>query len=259
MPDRQQSAMEFMITYAWAFIIIALFIVSVILISGIKPPTAYLQSTCTIQPLIPCTETLLTYNSTGFFNYYLVFTNQLGPVIEFPDNALNITQSVLNSGNGAYATGSCVPANAPDSAVVFCTASIPTGKISAAVGDQVIINFAISYNICSITNGKSSCAPGLYKSSGYSVQDIAPLGVKLDYLTMDANLNGLIVLNGVSYFPGSSTYLPSGNYIIYAQPAQGSTFSSWSITSSGSTIAAPDNQNTTLSLNSNAVVAATFT
>ena len=54
-----QAALEFIVTYSWALIIISLFVVAVLVLSDVRPPVAYLQSSCSIQPLLPCSETLL--------------------------------------------------------------------------------------------------------------------------------------------------------------------------------------------------------
>ena len=62
---KQQSALEFLVTYSWAFMVIALFTVSVFVLTDTKAPLAYLQSSCNIQPLLPCGETLLVYNSVS--------------------------------------------------------------------------------------------------------------------------------------------------------------------------------------------------
>ena len=55
---KQQSAIEFIMTYSLSLLIIGLFVVAVLVLSDSKPPVAYLGSTCNIQPLFPCASEL---------------------------------------------------------------------------------------------------------------------------------------------------------------------------------------------------------
>ncbi len=255
---RQQSALEFIVTYSWALLIISLFVVSVLLISDTRAPAAYLQSTCSIQPLFPCSESLLAYNTLNPLQYYIVFTNQLGSVIYFPVNAINITTTNVGKIGTSYSYGNCTPAFASQGATVLCRANIG-GNLKPNVGSQAIVNFGINYNICK-TNNLLSCAPGLYKSSGYSVQNVAPVGIKLNNITFASNVpGGTVILGGITYFSDTSEFLPSGNYVVYAQPPSGDYFVSWAITNSlTTTIASTTLQNTTLVVSSNAFVTAKF-
>lgn len=258
---KQQSAVEFLVTYSWAIIAISLFVVSVLVLADTRAPINYLQSTCNIQPLLPCQETLLAYNSPSPIVYYIVFTNQLGSVLYFPPNAITLSTPGSATGTSITAsqsTGNCQPSFASPSVTVFCTVNLVTTS-KPAIGSETIVNFAINYNICS-TDNSISCAPGLYKSSGYSVQDVAPIGVKLNNITFATVPSGTVIINGVTYFKGTSAYLTSGNYVIYAQPPSGQSFRSWSVTNSVSTsVASTSSQNTILVVSSNAFVTATFT
>ncbi len=260
MESKAQSALEFMMAYSWAFIIISLFVVSVLLISDSRPPSVYLGSSCNIQPLLPCSESLLTYNSinpSGPLAYYVVFTNDLGAVMFFPQNSLNLTTYTLGSGVSKYTLGNCAPAFAGKGATVLCAASI-SGATPPKVGTQEILTFSLNYNLCS-AGTKGSCGIGIYKSSGFSTESVAPSSINLYNLTFGVkptSAEGTIVLNEVTYFNGTSTYLYPGNYIISADPQQGYTFVSWSV-NSPSSVASPTGT-TTLTVNANAVLVATF-
>ncbi|MGD0729397.1 MAG: hypothetical protein ABR981_04950 [Candidatus Micrarchaeaceae archaeon] len=253
---KQQSAIEFLVTYSIALLIIGIFIASVILISNTRPPVAFLGSSCNIQPLFPCQESLLTYNSITPLQYYLVFTNELGSVIYFPPNAINITTTNIGSSGIAQFIGNCTPSFASESSQVLCKVNI-AGNVKPSIGQQTGVSFEISYNICKTSNSLS-CAPGLYKSSGTSSQAIAPSSVNLYTLQFLTSPSGTIVLNGVTYFNGITAYFPSGNYVIFGSPPSSASFVSWNV-NLPSYAANTASQNTTLTLRANSVITATFT
>jgi|GEM_PF-1777120 hypothetical protein len=255
MPLKQQSALEFIMTYSWAFIIMSLFVVSVVVLSGSRPPSTYLGSSCNIQPLLPCVESLLSYNSIGKLQYYVVFTNQLGLVLHFPANALNVSSESLGGFSGS-SIGNCTPSFAGRGSTVLCTANI--GNAKPSVGTQTMLTFEINYSLCN-SNAKNSCQPGIYKTSGFSTQGVASSNTNLDNVTFITNPStSTIMLNGVTYFNGISAYLPSGSYSLFAAPSAGLYFSAWSISSPTSTLSSTTTTNTTLTLKSNAVVTAVF-
>lgn len=252
---KQQSAIEFIITYSLALLIIGLFVISVFIISDSRAPVSYLGSTCSIQPLFPCSETLLTYNATKPLQYYMLFNNELGSVVYFPPNAINITTTNIGTPGIGYSVGNCTPSFASTGSQILCSVNI-AGSVKPSIGSQASISFIISYNICR-TNKLSSCAKGLYKSSGYSIQTVAPTSVRLNSLQLLTTSSATISINGATYFNGITTYLPSGNYIIFANPAPTHNFLSWSISGSNSAVSNTISMNTTLSLYSNAILTAT--
>lgn len=261
MPLKQQSAVEFIVTYSWAILAISIFVVSVIVLSGAKPQQDYLQSTCNIQPLLPCEDALLTYGTGGNIQYYLVFTNQLGALIYFPPNAITANLADVGSSGTPTGVGECTPILASAGAPILCNVSIRS-SFNPAPGSQQIVNFAIRYGICTPSSSclnanyiYSNAIPSNYISSGYSMQDVAPAGIKLNRVLFTAEPDyGTIVLGGVTYFNGTVVYLPTGNYIAYALPSQGYAFESWS----GNGIDNPSSQNTTLTLDSDTNIIAQF-
>ena len=257
---KQQAALEFMVTYAWAIVVISLFIVFVFIEANAGKPTSYVPSTCNIQPLLPCEDSLIVYNSL-YPKYYIVFTNGLGSVMNFPLNAINISYTstgILSSNTlKTYRNlGACSPSVAYPGASVLCNVSIK-GLYKLKVGSSDTVDFILNYSICSTSN-VLSCTPGYYKSSGYSTQGVVGQGIRLEYLTFNTGSKGTIVLNGVIYLSGTSTYLQSGNYVIYAQPSPGKSFSLWTV-NSPSVVASSTTQNTILTLDSNADLNAQFT
>lgn len=246
---KQQSAVEFVMTYSWAIIVISLFVVAVILLSDVRPPQNYLQSSCSIQPLLPCTDSVLAYSGTGPLQYYVVFVNQLGSTIYLPQNkALNATISIVG-GRSSYSFGTCTPSLASEGATVLCTANIGSNQKPGA-GSSQIVDFVLNYSICSSANA-IACNKNFYKSSGYSLQNIAPSGTSLDKVTFITKNGATIIVNGVAYYNNTYAYFTSGNYVIFGQPAQGASFNSlaWT-TNAPSYVASSSSQNTILVLNS---------
>ncbi|MGA2800715.1 MAG: hypothetical protein ABSE71_05325, partial [Candidatus Micrarchaeaceae archaeon] len=253
---RAQSAIEFMLTYSWVFIIIALFIVTVVLISDSRPPSVYLGSSCNIQPLLPCTEALVTYNAIAPLQFYIVFTNELGTVMYFQPNAINVSTSSIG-GTPNYQYGNCQPTYASKGSQIICTTNLVTPTKPKA-GSQATLTFTVSYSLCN-SNSKSSCAPGVYKSSGFSAETMSPSNINLDTVTfMTAPPIATIVLSGITYYNGISIYMPSGNYILFSTAPTGYQSLSWSISSATSTLSSTTSANTVLTLSSNAIITASY-
>ena len=124
---------------------------------GLNAQAISLGSSCSIQPLLPCTEALLTYNSVTPLQYYVTFTNQLGSILYFPPNSLNISTSSIGGGTN-YQYGNCQPSFASKGSSVICAANIIVPSKPQA-GSQVLVTFTLNYNICN-SNSKSSCAAG---------------------------------------------------------------------------------------------------
>ncbi len=249
---RGQSAIEFLITYSWAILILALFIVAVLLISNTGTPSVYIQSTCTIQPLLPCSGSSLEYNSPAPLTYYLIFANQLGSIIYFPNNALTITRSSV--GTVANSQGECSPEYAINGAYVLCSAQLG-GNAKPRAGTQESTFFTLSYMICTAANSVTACGNSVYKSSGYSTQAVYGQSASIYYVTFNA-IGGTIVMDGVDFFNGTSAYFPPGNYIIFAQPAIGNAFTGWSVTSGQ--LNSTTSQEASLIINSNDIITANF-
>ncbi|MEM0148508.1 MAG: hypothetical protein QXY10_02840, partial [Candidatus Micrarchaeaceae archaeon] len=74
-----QSALEMLITYSWAIIILTLFIAIAAVISLSSPSSTYMPPTCNIAPTLPCIYSLLTSYSSSHPAMYLVeFSNNFG-------------------------------------------------------------------------------------------------------------------------------------------------------------------------------------
>lgn len=231
---KSQSAIEMIITYSWALLIIALFVAVAFVIAFSKSPTYYLGSSCYIQPSLPCTEAIIIgYSTTHEITYYLVLNNQLSTPIEFsPSNSINLTTMNLGASGTGYALGPCNPLFASVGASIICQVVVG-GSNEPPIGSRVNSNFRLNYYICSST-GASSCGGTLYTSTGYSLETLANSTVSLETVTLNENvLTGRIVLNGIPYINNTQLYLVSGTYTVYAQPPPGNyVFSTWAVANS---------------------------
>ena len=263
---KQQTALEFLNVYVWALLIIGLMLSIVFVLTLSKPSTFYFASSCTIQPLLPCSQAVLSYNAFTPMVFYIQFTNNLGTPIYFPFNGVNvITTGIGTTGISSY-TGNCTPSFATVGSQVLCITKI-AGNVRPAVGAQTSTQFIINYSICS-TNSKSSCLTttnqNVYRVTGYSVQTVSPANVVLYNVTFRSNVgSGIILLNGVAYIDGSMTYFIGGNYALFGQAPVNSSFIGWSIntppTGTPSMLSNTITQNTTLTLTSNALITVAFT
>ena len=125
----------------------------------------------------------------------MVFTNQLGSVLYFPPGSISLNTGATGGSGTSTFLGNCTPSFASEGATVLCRARV--SGLKANPGTQEIVNFHIDYRICPTSN-VVKCSPGNYISSGYSIQDIAPVGINLDYVTFVIKPSGTIVLNGVT-------------------------------------------------------------
>jgi hypothetical protein len=254
---RQQSALELLTTYSWAFLIIAIFIAAIAVISGSRPPTSYLSSTCNIDPAFPCDQAAISsYNSVAPITFYVFFTNNLGTPIYLPSNSLNATlTNVGQSGTHSY-LGNCYPALALKGAIVKCYVQIP-GTVEPSTGSQVGVNFYVEYSICT-SSAMSSCS-GSYKTTGYALQSLSPPATGIYYVKfITSPQSGSIVVDNIQYANGTTALLVSGKYTAFASPPGGYAFSSWAVNSISSTLSSTSLQNTTLTVASNATLTANF-
>ena len=253
---KQQSAVEFLTTYSWAILIMALFIAIVAVLALSKPPSSYLASSCNIEPSLPCTGTAFTYNAITTPHFYLLFTNNFGITMSFPYNGFNLTTTNIGSSGTVYNIGNCTPAIAPSGTPVVCMASI-ANSLMPATGAQTSTLFTISYQLCS-GNSQVSCQGTVYKTTGSSLQTFAPSNTVLYAVTFQTNpTTGSIVINGATYVNNVVSYFLAQSYNAFARPPSNYRFSSWTITPP-STLSSTATQSTVLTVISNTVITATF-
>ncbi len=249
---RQQTAMEFLSTYSFAIFTISLVLIAAVTISFSVGTNAPVYSSCSIQPLITCQQSLLTYNTPGrYFNYILVFRNNLGFGLRFPVNAINLTLSNLVSGASTNNLGKCAPSPAASGSQVICNVKV-SGTSQVKQGANTYTQFKISYGLCS-NQSVTSCSSNSYLVTGYSFQTLSPPFTNLYNVTVSSP-NGIVVINDEPYLNNTVVPLTSGSYTIYGQPNAGVQFISWS----GSTCTISAGTPNTLVVTSSCTVSAVF-
>ena len=267
---KAQSAVEMMTTYSWAYLIVAIFVAIVLVLVGSPSGQPSLPATCTIQPLLPCSDTVLTnYSSSSGIIFYISFVNDLQNPIIFPYNAFNLTTSGIGVVGTAINHGQCQPSFALIGGVVICKVNIP-GSVSPTVGTKVNTAFTISYRLCQ-RNTQTGCPTSVYKSSGYSTESVAPANIVFYTVTLVANevngltaavagANAIIYLNGIPYATSQNALLTAtGNYNIFATVPAGYAYSTWAVNSISSTVTPINSLISVLTVKSNAIVIATST
>jgi uncharacterized repeat protein (TIGR02543 family) len=249
-----QTALEFVTTYGWAILIIAIVIALLAVYAGPRVNASKIPFQCNIQPGIPCTgATLLGYNaSAGGLRYFISITNNLGVPIEF--RAVPISISVFNIGSSGTSThtGTCRPSILYAGGIAICNVTIP-GSMEPSVGSDIRVNFNISYSIC-----QNNVCTGNYIATGQSLQELSTANISFDTLTLDTSptTGGNIYMQGVKYSNGDTILLNKGNYIVYASPDYGYTFTGWTV--SGGTLSSNALEESTISLTGNAILTASF-
>jgi hypothetical protein len=255
---RQQSAIEFISTYSFAIFMISIILVAATTISLSIGFTAPVYSSCSIQPLITCQQSLLTFNSVGnYFTYIILFRNNLGFVLQFPANALNLTATGISGSARAVYNGICAPTLAAQGSQVLCKVKVG-GPSNIKQGANTYTQFHIYYGLCT-NQTESTCTSNNLNITGYSYQTLSPPLTNLYNISVSSQ-NGLVVVNGQSYFNSSTVYLPSGSYNLFAQPSTNYHFVSWTWNGPGATTLSTNSvANTVLTLNSNGNVIVLFT
>ena len=256
---RQQSAIEFLSTYAFAIFIISLVLVAAFTISVSVGSTAPVYSSCNLQPLLICQQSLLTYNSvTKAFNYIIVLRNDLGFSLQFPSaNAINLTVLKLSGGNGGFNLGKCSPLFVGQGSQAICQVAV-TGQPQSKQGATSYAQFSLFYQLCTGLNS-STCGNTIYSATGTSYQSLSQ-GVTNLYNVIVTSSNGVMIINQEPYFNNTAVYLTSGSYTVYAQPSSGFNYisTSWSGGSLG-VCTPPATGCNTISVSSNGNLIAIFT
>ncbi|MGC8587035.1 MAG: InlB B-repeat-containing protein [Candidatus Micrarchaeia archaeon] len=242
---KSQSAIEFMITYSWAFLIIALFIAVALTALAAKNPASYSPQACYLQPELPCYQSEFMANATSS-NYVVIFLNNIGPTMKFIGASLHVNPTISS---GAY-PGMCLPANAPEGATVICNATM--NGYAPSIGTQVNPRFVISYQIC-----QPSCAT--YNTSGSSSNIVAQYKSNIAEITLLTGTgSGSIDIGGIGYPSNTNVYAVIGKpYYLYAVPPTGYTFGNW-VVSGGISINSTTSQTAQITVSSTGNVIANF-
>ncbi len=269
--NRAQSAIEFLTTYAWALLIIAVLLGVVFTLTSAPAGKQVLQNTCNIQASLPCEDSVLSaHSSTQPIAYFITFTNSLQKPIELIGNGFNVTTTGIGVTGTSHSYGNCYPSFVLPGTQTVCVAQI-AGNYEPSIGSKIGTYFQISYVLCQ-GSAQSSCAgQATYIASGNGLQDLSgassglssfyPVTFTIDNINPQGqtiDTNGIILLNGQRYTNGQTALIStSGNYQLSAQPPAGFSFSSWSTNNIVSTIAPTNTASATLSLLSAVNITAT--
>ena len=251
---RAQTAIEFITDYGWALLIIGISIAVLVIYAGPRGTSSKIPSECNIQPSLPCRGVSITsFNSTSKIRFTVSFVNNLGSEIEFTGNEITLTTDNLGKSGQSSTNGLCRPDIVPNGGVIICNVSL-SGTSEPSIGTILYNTFNISYTICSSTN--IPVCSGNYITSGWSLQELSPPAAGLHSLSLIVSPNdGSIYVQGIPYVNGTTIPVYPGNYVIYASPNYGYSFSSWSNTGSSSLPpSAP--QRTTLDISGNSTLTA---
>ncbi len=218
---KSQTAIEFLSTYTWAFILIAIVIAIVVALSLTRSPTTYSLTHCFIQPELPCEGFIIMSNGTGS-RAVLAFLNNLGSNITLPSNAFEVQEPLSST----VFHGQCLPSNGLKGSLIICNATMD--GYAPSVGTQLSPTFSVSYHLCS--NG---CSSTILNSSGTSTLFVSPSENLTDRVTLSTSTGtGFVVLGGTSYPSNTVVAIIKGlSYPLYASPPNGYAFSSWTSSS----------------------------
>ncbi len=251
---KSQSAIEFLSAYAWAFIIVSMFVAVVAILSFSSSPASNIPTTCYIQPLMPCIEAVMTNYPPAGMRYIVEFTNKLRTAIYFAENALNATTNGVGMEGARNWTGNCTPQLLPGGGSAICSAVITGGLIPSA-GSSVSVSFALQYEICRGTQ-QSSCSNSVYKTTGFS-QEVVGQNLQLYSITLHTSTGtGYIAFDGVAHASNTIIVTTEGEHFAAAIYPVGYVFDSWS--GSGVTVSPTYNRSSTVTVNSNGSLLATF-
>ncbi|OJT94032.1 MAG: hypothetical protein JJ59_05090 [Candidatus Micrarchaeum sp. AZ1] len=167
--------------YAWALLIIAIFVAFIFVISGPKAPISYLPPVCNIEPLLPCVQSTLTSVNTAHsipIKYTVVFLDSLGVGMHLPANAISVTLTNIGSTGTNVYNGTCLPRNVSSGTRVICAVSIP-GSVEPPLGSTTTATFDLHYYTC-----KSGVCTGPYVTAGASTQSMSPAYVPFYNVTL---------------------------------------------------------------------------
>ncbi|MBU4501736.1 MAG: hypothetical protein KKA79_04035 [Nanoarchaeota archaeon] len=131
-----QAAMEFLMTYGWA-ILVVLVAIGALAYFGVLSPARFLPSSCTIGPGFACEDFQVLAAGTWTINV----RNGMGKAL----TGVDLDFDTVGLAPGGTGVGSCTPAAVPDGGLTVCTGGVGSISVGTA-GDKVkaTINFDYS-------------------------------------------------------------------------------------------------------------------
>ncbi len=148
---KAQTAFEFLLKYAAAFVFIAIVLGVLFVIFSKAGPINYIPSQCTISSSFLCQSALLDENSTNM-SFVIEFTDiegtGLASAVAFPENTIVATATNVGlEGTNSFA-GSCNKMYALYGSQIYCRVVLPN-KAYNFNNSQAYISFSIRYRVCS--------------------------------------------------------------------------------------------------------------
>jgi hypothetical protein len=134
---KNQSSVEFLITYGFALTIIGIGIAALYSYFLFKNPTSYVSGSCSISSLYCSTAIAIKGNSTVKSYILLYVTNSFSKTISFPQNSFNVTYYTTSF------NGTCLPSNLVPGATAICIANVTLPSMN--VGDTFRVNIRIPF------------------------------------------------------------------------------------------------------------------
>ncbi|MCL5106364.1 MAG: hypothetical protein M1331_03155 [Candidatus Marsarchaeota archaeon] len=150
-PAKAQTAFEFLLKYAAAFVFIVIVLGVLFVVFSKTGPINYIPSQCTISSFFLCQGALMAENSTNI-SFVLQFTNLEGigfaSAVAFPENAITVTATNVGLEGTNSFTGTCNKMYALYGSQVYCHVILPN-KAHNFNNSQAYILFSMRYKICS--------------------------------------------------------------------------------------------------------------
>ncbi len=233
-----QSSLEYLSTFSMALIVVTVVIaiVGVVWYALLSPKqSTLLPSSCILSTQLNCFQFAVGNNGAKSVAA-VVFTNNLGQPIYFPQNAFEVLPTTANS--AFY--GACLPANAPQGATVVCNVTL--SGYNPPIGTQLAPRFQVSYGECSAgqcTNLSTFGSGTTYVSSQLPFEGVT-------VLTFPSG--GTVDVNGADYPDGSLlSWVRSTPYHVTATPPSsfsGHALEGW-VTSGGVNVSSATSAQTT--------------
>ncbi len=157
-----QSAMEYLVTYGWALLIIVAAL-AVIVVLGLTSSTAVPQ-TCTLSTAISCKDIVFGSNSIGSSAVMILSNSQQYPI--------KTPVLIINTQNNGNVTGTCSPSFVLPGGSIVCTATIPNAY---GYGTVVSSSVYVKETVCTQGNSQQSCSGSQEIISGTTVSHVQPI------------------------------------------------------------------------------------
>ena len=134
---RGQAAMEFLMTYGWA-ILVVLIAIGALAYFGVLNPARFLPESCTIGPGVGCDDYKITSGAAAESTIQLLLRNGLGESLTDVDVAITgCTDSTAADGDDAWTDGSLL--GDADNGITLTTCGILNS------GERVKVDITITY------------------------------------------------------------------------------------------------------------------